>query len=88
MTEEGVLELNWMWLPTWLGFNSTILEEISSELLKEAVGKEATDDSLNQLDKLAKDILVKKFPEIIGLEDYLDGLKFVSFAEQSMSHGS
>lgn len=78
-TEEGVLELNYLWLPTWIGINSILKKQIEDELGEKIVGLEMTDDTLNQIDEMVVDFLVEQNPHIEGLKDFLDGLKFVHF---------
>ena len=79
LTEPGLLELNWSWLPTWIGMNSTLKKEIEVECAKGVVGKEATDATLEAINDQVIAFLESRFPNIEGLRDYLDGLKFVRF---------
>lgn len=77
-TDEGVLELNWQWLPTWVGMNHMLKADIERELSQKIVGREMTEETLNDIHDMIIDYLEARFGENIeGLRDYLDGLKFV-----------
>ena len=76
-TEPGVLELNWLWLPTWMGHNSELRKNMEQRLTQSIVGRPMTDDVLDSVHQLVIDYLCEAFPEIKGLRDYLDALKFV-----------
>ncbi len=78
-TQEGVLELNYMWLPTWIGMNGILKKQLEVELGEKIVGLEMTDDALDLIDQTVIDYLVEQNPHIEGLKDFLDGLKFVHF---------
>lgn len=75
-TGPGRVELNYMWLPTWLGQNHQLKVELEKTISKEFVGKELTEKTLNEMHEMVVDIILKKHP-LPGLFDYLDGLKFV-----------
>lgn len=77
MTMTGRLEVNYLWLPTWLGINSTVLRKLEELLSSQIVGMQATEENLDQINDLVLDTLVEEHKEVIGLRDYLDGLKFV-----------
>jgi len=76
LTDPGVLELNWMWLPTWIGMNYRLKERLDRLLAEEIEGKRATPEVLDGLNDQVLGILVQECP-LPGLSDYLDGLKFV-----------
>ena len=77
LTEEGRVELNYMWMPTWLGLNGPVLKRIEDNLKSEVEGTEATEQGLDAIHEKVLDSLAASFPELPGLRDYLDGLKFV-----------
>ena len=79
--DQGVVEVNYMWLPTWIGLNSNLLTEIGKHMQDKAVGKELNDDTLNELHDAVVDFLCEKHPGIDGLKDHLDGLLKVSLPE-------
>lgn len=76
LVDEGVLELNYMWLPTWIGQNSTLKKEIEVVLKGKILGRPATEEVLDEAAALVVSYLSNKY-QIEGLFDYLDGLKFV-----------
>ena len=76
-TAPGKLELNYMWLPTWIGMNESLIRELEAELSKTIVGQALTDDLLDVAHQQLLGILVEKFPLQRGLFEYLDGIKFV-----------
>ena len=70
------VELNYMWLPTWLGQNHQFQVELEKKLRSDVEGRPLTDEVLDDINTKVIDFVVKKYP-ITGLFDYLDGLKFV-----------
>ncbi len=76
LTDPGVLELNWAWLPTWIGMNGRLKQEIEKELEPKIVGLPLTEQSLDHINDMVLDLLEKRCP-LKGLRDYLDGLKFL-----------
>ena len=76
LTAPGRVEVNFMWLPTWLGINKEVKEALERELAP-LVGKEATDELLDTVNDKLLTLIEQRFPLIQGLRDYLDGLKFV-----------
>lgn len=77
-TEEGVVELNYMWLPTWLGLNAALQKTLESKVQEHAVGKPLTEETLDYLHVFVIGVIQSLFPTLDGLSDYLDGLKFVT----------
>lgn len=75
--EPGVVELNYMWLPTFLGMNSRLKQDIEKELGPKFQGRALDENFLNEADEIIVDFILKKFPNIVGLRDYLDAIKFV-----------
>jgi hypothetical protein len=77
LTAPGRVEINFLWLPTWLGINKAAKESIEAELKDSVVGRTATEDTLDLVNDEVIDLLAKRYPTIEGLRDYLDGLKFI-----------
>jgi hypothetical protein len=75
-TRPGVLELNFMWLPTFIGMNSAMATELQAHLKEKLVGVELTEQVLDFAHDQVLDFLAQRFP-VEGLRDYLDALKFV-----------
>jgi hypothetical protein len=74
---HGVLELNYMWLPTAIGMNSLLKKEIEEALAGKLQGLPLDGPGLDKAHDIVVDFLVKKFPEVNGLERFLDGLKYL-----------
>lgn len=66
--EVGVPELLYMWLPTWIGMNSVLKEEIETHMRKQFVGTRATPQEMHNA---VIDFIVNRFPEVQGLREYL-----------------
>lgn len=77
VTGEGVVELAWMWLPTWIGMNGTIKKELEKALKGKIEGMPITPGTLDEMSDLVIDALVGMNPAVDGLREYLDGLKYV-----------
>lgn len=77
VTHPGVLELNWMWLPTWIGSNAQLQKKLSKELDGKFIGRPLTEAELDEINDEVIGYLVEEYPLIEGLGDYLDGLKYV-----------
>lgn len=73
-TGDGLLELNYMWLPTWLGMNAAFKKTCERALSEKFKGR--TTEDLDDLQEEFLDFVIEKYP-LPGLRDYLDGIKFV-----------
>ncbi len=71
------VSVNYMFLPVFIGLNSVLLQELEEKVSPLLVGKEATDDVLDAANEAVLDFIEEKFPDIHGLRDYLDSLKFI-----------
>jgi hypothetical protein len=74
----GEIELNWTFLPSFIGLNSSLKKEIEDALRADLEGMEWTEATLDKAHGLVVDYLVKKFSAISGLREYLDSLRFIS----------
>lgn len=72
-----VLELNWLWLPTFIGMNVTLTRQLETELRPHLTGIPMDDAGLDYANGIVIQYLTNRFPELIGLGDYLDALKYV-----------
>jgi hypothetical protein len=82
VVDGKIVELNYMWLPTWIGQNAKLKKEMEEHIGPKIVGWELTEQNLDKIHDMVLDYIVEKFP-IPGLFDYLDGLKFVNDGEKS-----
>lgn len=78
-TDEGCIELSYMWLPTFIGMNHQLKKELESVLSDKLVGQPLTEEVLDTAHELVVDFLEKKFPATKGLRDVIDSLKYVYF---------
>jgi hypothetical protein len=76
----GVVDLNYMWLPTWLGMNAIVKRDLTSRLEAQLKGRPITEEELDRMNTEVINALVEMHPAIEGLRDYLDGIKFVTLA--------
>lgn len=74
---KGTVELNYMWLPTFIGMNAVLKQQMEKDLQAELRGVQLDDAGLDRAHDLIVDYVVKKFPHIKGLDLYLDALKFL-----------
>lgn len=77
-TGPGVIGLNYMWLPVFIGMNEPLVREIEAYMAPALVGMPLDDAALDLAAAKVLEFLEKRFPHIPGLFDYLDGLKFVT----------
>lgn len=77
LTAPGRVEVNFMWMPTWLGMNKEVKDVIEKELAPLLIGKEATEELLDAVNDQLLALLERRYSTIRGLRDYLDGIKFI-----------
>jgi hypothetical protein len=75
--EPGSVELAYTWLPTWVGMNTALLTRMQEKLIPTIQGRPLTEETLDEVNQLVIDFLVETFPQLTGMRDYLDGLKFI-----------
>ena len=78
-TDPGKVELSFMWLPLFVGQDTSLKKEIEKVLSTEFQGKPLNDDTLDDRHERVLDIVCQKH-KISGLRDYLDSLKYVTGA--------
>lgn len=76
-TGPGGIGLNYMWLPTWIGMNGQLIKEIEQHISPFFVGQPLTDEVLDSAGDAVVVYLSEKFPNLKGILEYLDGLKYV-----------
>ena len=76
ITGPGKLELNYMWLPTFIGMDNRMKQLLEKQLSPELVGKPLTDETLDFAHQRVVEFILEKY-NLEGLRDYLDALKFV-----------
>ena len=75
--EGREVSLNYMFLPTFLGLNTVLLQEMENKIGPMLVGKEISEDVLDEANDYILDFIEEKFPDIKGLRDYIDAVKFI-----------
>lgn len=83
--DDGVVEVNYMWLPTWIGLNSGLLKEIGAHMQSKAAGLPLNDTTMQALHDALIDFLCVRYPSIKGLKAYLDGLLHIDISESDAS---
>jgi hypothetical protein len=78
MTEPGVLEMNYMWLPTFIGMNTALKAEVEKSLAPQLLGMPLDEATLDWAHEQVVSILEKRFAHVTGLRDFLDSLKFIA----------
>lgn len=79
-TDPGVIELNWMWLPTWLGHNAEFKKEVELHILEWVKSQGMVTTSSEDLERMSNEVLhfiLMKFPEPRGLDLFLKALRHV-----------
>lgn len=72
----GKVALNFMWLPTFIGMDNRLKEELEQKLAPIFVGKPMTEETLDEAHDRVVELILEKHSRP-GLRDYLDALKFV-----------
>lgn len=75
-TDPNVVELNWMWLPTFIGMHSGFKAEMEKVFLDKHKGRNITAAVLDEIHAEIIEYLLAKYPRK-GLDQYLDALKYV-----------
>jgi hypothetical protein len=60
--------------------NTALVRKLEAKVGPELVGKDLTDEVLDEAHEKVLEFLREEFPAIPGLFDYIDGLKFVEDA--------
>ncbi len=73
---DGAFEIRWTWLPFWLATNPKLKTTLEGEM-KAIIALNGVQDSEGDLELLHKHVvrrLQEMFPEMKGLDAFLDGL--------------
>lgn len=73
----GTVELNYMWLPTSIGMNSLLKQEIEKVLTDKLQGLPLDNVGLDKAHDIVVAFIIDKFPEVDGLGRFLDGMKYI-----------
>lgn len=85
MHEDGVLELNWMWLPVFIGQNHGLMRAMELEWKRVFGGTPllSTDAVLDQIHDWTIKWLCEHMP-IDGLEKYLRGIENIHVGDHDV----
>jgi hypothetical protein len=72
---DGV-QVNYMFLPTFIGFNAVVKTEIETKLVEKFAGQTMTPSLLEKMHRWVLAYLCERFP-IPGLQAYLEAIRHV-----------
>jgi hypothetical protein len=75
--EPGLIELNFMWMPTVFGMNVRLQAQLKEKLGKAFLGKAITEEGLDEMSEVVISTLVEMHPMIKGLRQYLESMKYL-----------
>lgn len=75
--ENGVLELNYMWLPTVVGMNHVLKQEMEKELAQKFRGRALDEATLDEIHNAVVAFIEARFTALRGVGRYLDALKYI-----------
>ena len=84
-TSPGVMEVNYMWLPCWLGMNSMLMEELNQHVAKSGVVGLPASEAEEKAHEVAVDFLVARYPRLKNLRQYLNSISEVTDDAQEPS---
>jgi len=74
-----ILEVVWMWLPTFIGQNTALLGELDHALAaKFPPPFDVTEDKLDEIHEFVVDYICGKHPIFTGLREYLQAVRGVT----------
>jgi hypothetical protein len=80
--DKGIVEVNYMWLPSWIGMNSALMKELGQHMKSKAEGRELNASTLLDLHYEVLKFLDERFQGAFeGLSAYLQGLQNVRFKD-------
>ena len=74
---DGGLEINFSWLPTWLGLNQPMLKVLDAGLQEAFQGRKFTPELMVEMNQKVIELLTQEFPAIKGLDKLLSALAHV-----------
>lgn len=76
-TYEGVLELNWTWLPSFMGLDASLRETLRLHLAGKYEGRAMSDETLQEAHADVVAFLKDRYPALLGLDRFFDALQHV-----------
>lgn len=80
-TDPGTVEINYTWLPTWIGLNQQLINRMAERIRPMAVDRPLDDPTLALLEVTLIQLLEDEFPYIEGLGDTLRSIHGISIGE-------
>ncbi len=77
-TDEGVIDVNYMWMPTFIGMNAQLKAELEQKLNEQFANQALSDGVLDEMHDTIIELLMQKFTFAPGLRDYLEAVKHVN----------
>jgi len=74
----GKLALNFMFLPTFIGMNSTLRAKMEKVLNEKIVGLPWTESTFDLANDAVIEYVQAEFAGLPGLKDYLEAVKYVA----------
>jgi len=76
-TDPETVEINYTWLPTWLGLNAQLLDRLAKKVRATSVGKPLTPELLYRVHEGIIAALAQEFPSMENLDLHLRSLENV-----------
>lgn len=80
-TDPGTVEINYTWLPTWIGLNAQLLRRMADRIRPFARDRVLDDATLEALETSLIRMLCEEFPHVKGLDALLRGVCHVSIED-------
>ncbi len=74
-TGDGVVELNYLWLPTIIGMSASLKQAMEKALREELKGIPLDDAGLDRAHAIVVQYIIEKFPNVRGLDKYIAGMR-------------
>lgn len=84
-TDPGTVEINYTWLPTWIGMNEQLIRRLATRIRPMAINRPLDDETLALLEHTLIQLLVDEFPYIEGLGDLLRGIHNIKIVDPRQS---
>lgn len=82
-TDYGVLEINYPWLPTWMGMNTKLVERLQEKLREAVCGRPMNEQTMADAHELVRTTLCELYPAFTGLPEFLDAIRQVGLRDGS-----
>ena len=80
-TDPGVVEFNWLWVPTIIGMNSEAKNRLEKKISPMFVGMKLTEKILDEMHSIVLEEICQEFNYVKGLKEYLQALHHVALQD-------